>query len=83
VIGGNYKRWTVILQEFDIELLLAKSKKYLVFTELISGFPCEEEMVYEESFLDEHLSLFLHKILGMRYYNISSYFKVSSHFFKG
>ena len=35
----------------------AKSKKSLVFTELISELPCGEGMVYDESFLDEHLFL--------------------------
>lgn len=33
----------------------AKSKKYLVFAELISEFPCEEEIIYEEIFSDEYL----------------------------
>eukprot|EP00253_Pinus_taeda_P034066 PITA_34066 len=41
--------------EFDLELLSAKSKKYLVFTELISELPCGEDIVYEESFPNEHL----------------------------
>lgn len=35
----------------------AKSKKSLVFVELISVLPCEDEIVYVESFLDEHLFL--------------------------
>lgn len=47
VIGGKYNRWIVILQEFNLEFFSAKSKKSLVFVELISEFPCEEEMVYE------------------------------------
>ena len=57
MIGGKYNRWIVILQEFDIEFMSAKSKKSLVFAELISKFPCGEEIVYDESFLDEHVFL--------------------------
>ena len=57
VIGGKYNRWIVILQEFDLEFLSAKSKKSMVFAELISEFPCGEDTIYEESFPDEHLFL--------------------------
>ena len=57
MIGGKYNRWIVIFQEFDLEFLSAKSKKSLVFAELISKLPCEEEIVYEENFPDEHLFL--------------------------
>ena len=54
VIGEKYNRWIVILQEFDLEFMSSKSKKSLVFAELISKLPCGEEIVYEESFPDEH-----------------------------
>ena len=57
MIGGKYNRWIFILQEFGLEFLSAKSEKSLVFAELISDFPCEEEIVYEESFPDEHIFL--------------------------
>lgn len=57
MIRGKYNICIVILQEFNLEFLLAKSKKYLVFAELISELPCEEEIFYEESFPDEHLFL--------------------------
>ena len=57
VIGGKYNRWIVILQEFDLEFMSAKSKKSLVFAELISELPCGEEMIYDESFPNEHLFL--------------------------
>ena len=53
VIGGKYNRWIVILQEFDLEFLSAKSKKSMVFSEL----PCGEDTIYEESFPDKHLFL--------------------------
>lgn len=57
MIGGKYNRWIVILQEFDLESMSDKSKKSLVFAKLISELPCEEEIIHEEKFLDEHLFL--------------------------
>jgi len=57
VIGGKYNRWIFILNEFDLEFMSTKSKKYLVFVELISAMPCEEEIIHEESYPDEHLFL--------------------------
>lgn len=56
-IVGKYNRWIIILQEFDLEFLSAKSKKSMVFAELIFELPCGEDTVYEESLLDEHLFL--------------------------
>jgi hypothetical protein len=41
VIGEKISRWIVILQEFDLDFVLAKSKKSLVFVELISELPIE------------------------------------------
>ena len=35
MIGGKYNKWIVILQEFDLEFVSAKSKKSLIFAELI------------------------------------------------
>jgi hypothetical protein len=50
VIGGKISRWMVILQEFDLDFVLAKSKKSLVFAELISELPVESsDVVPEES----------------------------------
>ena len=31
IIGGNYSKWIVVLQEFDIEFINAKAKKSLTF----------------------------------------------------
>ena len=46
------------MQEFDLEFVSVKSKKSLIFVELISNFPnLEEEEVYEDSFVDEHIFL--------------------------
>ena len=58
MIGGKYNKWIVILQEFDLEFISVKSKKSLILVELISDFPSlEEEEVYEDTFLDEHIFL--------------------------
>ena len=65
VIGGKYNRWILILQEFDLEFMSAKSKKSLVFAELIYEFPCGEEIIYDESFRMNIFFSFLHRILGM------------------
>jgi hypothetical protein len=49
VIGRKISRWIVILQDFDLDFVSAKSKKSLVFAELIlellveSGDPVPEE----------------------------------------
>ena len=58
MIGGKYNKWIVILQNFDLEFISVKSKKSLIFVELIFYFPnLEEEEVYENSFVDEHIFL--------------------------
>ena len=58
MIGGKYNKWIVILQEFDLEFFLAKSKKSLIFVELIFDFPSlDEGEVHEDSFVDEHIFL--------------------------
>ena len=58
MIRGKYNKWIVILQEFDLEFVSAKSKKSLIFAELISDFPSEEEEdIYEDTFVDEHIFL--------------------------
>jgi hypothetical protein len=58
IIGGKYNKWIFILQEFDIDFTLAKSKKSLVFAELISYFPwLDEDVIHVDSFADEHILL--------------------------
>ena len=58
MIGGKYNKWIVILQEFDLEFVSTKSKKSLIFVELISDFPSEaKELVCEDTFIDEHIFL--------------------------
>ena len=57
MIGGKYNKW-IILQEFDLKFISTKSKKSLIFTELISDFPSlEEEKFYEDTCVDEHIFL--------------------------
>jgi hypothetical protein len=58
IIGGKYDKCIVMLQEFDLDFALAKSKKSLVFTELISNFPrLDEDVIHVDSFADEHIFL--------------------------
>ena len=58
MIGGKYNKWIVILQEFDLKFVSVKSKKSLIFVELISDFPSEaKELVCEDTFVDENIFL--------------------------
>jgi hypothetical protein len=55
---GKYNKWIVILQEFDLDFASAKSKKSLVFAELISEFPrLDEDVIHVDSFVEEHIFL--------------------------
>ena len=71
----------VILQEFDPEFVLVKSKKSLIFAELISYFLSEaEELFCEDTFVDEHI--FLISTLDPWYWDIIIYLqtlKVPTH----
>jgi hypothetical protein len=58
LLGGKYSKWIVILQDFDLEFECAKSKKSLVFSELICDVPYSEtENVVADSLPDESLFL--------------------------
>ena len=58
MIGGKYNKWIVILQEFYLKFVSAKSKKSLIFAELISDFSIEaEDFVCEDTFVDENIFL--------------------------
>jgi hypothetical protein len=58
IIGGKYNKWIVILQEFDLDFVSAKSKKSLVFVELMSDFPRQDEdTFFDDSFLMRTFSL--------------------------
>ena len=76
-LGGKYSKWIVILQEFDLEFEKSKSKKFLVFAELMCDFPrADTETVAEESIVDE--SLFLINTLDMWYGDIIVYLQTQS-----
>jgi hypothetical protein len=50
LIRGKISRWVVILQEFELDFVSAKSKNSLVFAELISELPVESgDVIPEES----------------------------------
>jgi len=51
VLGGKYSHWIVILQEFYLEFGKSKSKKNLVFAELICDLPQTDQE-------EEHIALF-------------------------
>lgn len=60
LINGKLSKWIVILQEFDMEFTLAKSKKYLVFVELISELPrVDQEEPLEGCILNDYLFLII------------------------
>jgi hypothetical protein len=60
LLRGKYSKWIMILQEFDLEFERAKSKKSLVFAELICDFPYfETENVGADSLPDESLFLII------------------------
>jgi hypothetical protein len=51
IIGGKYSKWIVILQEFDLEFVSSKSKKYLAFIELMFKLPrVDVEPMVNDSF---------------------------------
>ena len=81
MIGGKYNKWIVILQEFDLEFVSVKSKKSLIFVELISDLPnLEEEEVYKDSCVDENI--FLISTMDPLYWDIIVYLqtlKVPTH----
>ena len=58
MIGRKYNKWIVIFLEFDLEFGSPKSKKSLIFAELISDFSSlDEGEVHEDSFIDEQIFL--------------------------
>jgi hypothetical protein len=77
LLGGKYSKWIVILQEFDLEFERAKSKKSLVFAELICNFPHSTmENVVADSLPDE--SLFLISIDDLWYGDIIIYLQTQT-----
>lgn len=77
LLGGKYSKWIIILQEFDLEFEKSKSKKSLVFAELMCDFPrADTETVAEEPIADE--SLFLISTLDPWYGDIIVYLQTQS-----
>ena len=77
LLGGKYSKWIVILQEFDLEFTTAKSKKSLVFTELLCSLP----FVTAPSQLEDHIpdeTMFLISTLDPWYGDIIIYLHTSS-----
>eukprot|EP00253_Pinus_taeda_P013850 PITA_13850 len=69
--------WIVILQEFDLEFTAAKSKKSLVFAELLCSLPSlAASSQLEDSIPDE--TLFLINTLDPWYRDINVYLQMSS-----
>lgn len=58
LLGGKYSKWIAILQEFDLEFVKSKSKKALVFAELLCDLPSSSnDETSEEMIVDENLFL--------------------------
>jgi hypothetical protein len=77
VLWGKYSKWIFILQEFDLEFEKSKSKKSLVFAELICDLPSYEAKSFtEETFLDE--SIFLINSSDSWYGDIIIYLKTQT-----
>jgi hypothetical protein len=58
LLEGKYCKWIVILREFDLEFESTKSKKSMVFSELVCDLPSTEtETVEQDSLPDESLFL--------------------------
>ena len=53
MLGGQYLKWIVILQEFDLEFTTAKLKKSLVFADLICSLPADSSPSSSEDHLPD------------------------------
>ena len=79
---GDHNKWVVInFQEFDLGFVLEKLKMSFSFFELVIDIPSmDEDIIYEYSFMDEHI--FLISSTNPWYGNIIFYLqtlKVPSH----
>ena len=72
LLGGKYSKWIDILRDFDLEFEKSKSKKSLVFAELMCDFPSTDtEIVEEHLIVDE--SLFIISTINPWYGDIIIY----------
>ena len=77
LLGAKYSKWTIILQDFDLEFEKSKSKKSLIFVELICDFESTDtETVAEHLITDE--SLFLISTIDPWYEYIVSYLQTQT-----
>ena len=72
LLGGKYSKWIVILQEFDLEFIKSKSKKSLVFVELLCNLPSASNDLTSEALIFDD-SLFLISSSDPRYGDILVY----------
>eukprot|EP00253_Pinus_taeda_P022688 PITA_22688 len=77
LLGGKYSKWIVILQEFDLEFTAAKSKKSLVFAELLCSLPSAATSSQIEELIPDE-TLFLINTLDPWYGDIIVYLQTSS-----
>ena len=78
LMGGKYSKWIAILQEFDLEFVKSKSKKALVFAELICDLPSlSNDETSEEAIVDE--SLFLISSSNLWYGDIIIYLQTQKY----
>jgi len=77
LLGSKYSKWIVILQLFNLVFTTAKSKKSLVFTELICSLSSKALHVgVDEQLLDE--TIFLISTLDQWYGDIIMYLQTST-----
>ena len=77
LLGGKYSKWIVILQEFDLEFTTAKSKKSLVFAELLCSLPSSSTPSHSEDHISDE-TLFRISTLDPWYGDIIVYLQMSS-----
>lgn len=77
LLGGKYSKWIVILQEFDLEFTTAKSKKSLVFSELLCSLPSPTAPSRSEDHIPDE-TLILISTLDPSYGDIIVYLQTSS-----
>ena len=77
LLGGKYSKWIVILQDFDLEFTTAKSKKSLMFAELIFSLPSSSPTSHVQDQIPDE-SLFLISTLDQWYGDIIIYLQMSS-----
>ena len=77
IAGGKYSKWIVILQEFDLVFTIAKSKKSLVFADLIFSLPSDSAPSGSEEHIPDD-TLFLIITLYPWYGDIIIYLQTST-----